>query len=211
MLPTKATIFILGSGGFAHELHDYIAEPWTHANKSRFGSSNLIKSEIYFVDDSNPDVLNTKEYYNRVAKLTECYSILGAGRCDFKMEMIKDIKGSIFSFIHPRSHNLGEVGKGCVIAPGAVIAPRATIGEHVLCNYNSTIGHDSIIGDFSTICPNASVAGDCTLGKGVYVGSNACIREKITIGDGATIGMGAVVTKDVPPGAVIINVNERLK
>ena len=210
MLPTKATIFILGSGGFAHELHDYMHDLWRQANQGRFGSSKFLGSEIFFVDGSNPDALTVEEYHKRLGQ-SECYSIMGAGHCDIKMRMIEEIKGDIISFVHPRAVNLGKIEEGCILAPGAVVAPRAALGKHVLCNYNSTVGHDSEIGSYSIICPNASVGGTCTLGKGVYVGSNACIRENISIGDGATIGMGAVVTRDVPAGATIINVNERLK
>jgi acetyltransferase-like isoleucine patch superfamily enzyme len=35
------------------------------------------------------------------------------------------------------------------------------------------------------------------------IGSGATILCGITIGEGATVGAGSVVTKDVPPGAVV--------
>ena len=209
MTPIKATIFILGSGGFAHELSDYMKDLYKSATTARFGLRS--DSEIFFVDDNNPDVLSVKQYLNKMRSLSGEYcSIMGSGHCNVKKKMQEEIIEPILSFIHPRSIKLGSTGVGTVMAPGSVLAPRAVLGKHVLLNYNATVGHDSRVGDYSVIAPSASVGGNCTLGEGVYVGSNACIREKITIGDGVTIGMGAIVTKDIPPNVTIIGVNERL-
>lgn len=41
------------------------------------------------------------------------------------------------------------------------------------------------------------------IGNDVWVGINAIIMSGITIGDGAVIAAGAIVTKDVPPYAVV--------
>lgn len=209
MTPIKATIFILGSDGFAHELSDYMRELFQNATKARFGLRS--DSDIFFVDNNNSDVLSIEDYRNRMSSLKgEAYSIMGSDRCNIKIRMQEEIVEPILSFIHPRAVKLGTAGPGTVMAPGAVLAPRATLGKHVLINHNATIGHDAKVGDCSVICPNAAVGSNCTLGKGVYVGANACIRENIKIGDGATIGMGAIITKNVPPNATIIRVNERL-
>jgi hypothetical protein len=44
------------------------------------------------------------------------------------------------------------------------------------------------------------------IGNDVWIGANAVIMRGVTIGDGAVIGAGAVVTKDVPPYAVMVGV-----
>lgn len=41
------------------------------------------------------------------------------------------------------------------------------------------------------------------IGKDVWIGSNATVLPGVTIGDGAVIAAGAIVTKDVPPFAVV--------
>lgn len=41
------------------------------------------------------------------------------------------------------------------------------------------------------------------IGNDVWIGYRACIKAGVTIGDGAIIGMGAVVTKDIPPYAIV--------
>lgn len=43
----------------------------------------------------------------------------------------------------------------------------------------------------------------CIIGNDVWVGSNVKIMGGITIGNGAIVAMGAVVTKDVPPYAIV--------
>jgi acetyltransferase-like isoleucine patch superfamily enzyme len=48
------------------------------------------------------------------------------------------------------------------------------------------------------------------VGRRASIGSNATILCGISIGEGATIGAGSVVTRDVPPGAVVAGVPARL-
>jgi acetyltransferase-like isoleucine patch superfamily enzyme len=43
-----------------------------------------------------------------------------------------------------------------------------------------------------------------TIGNDVYIGHGAFISQGVTIGDGAVVGAYAVVTKDVPPYAVVV-------
>lgn len=42
------------------------------------------------------------------------------------------------------------------------------------------------------------------IGNDVWIGANACILPGVTIGDGAVVGAGAIVTKDIPPFAIVV-------
>ena len=53
------------------------------------------------------------------------------------------------------------------------------------------------------ICGHPWSKGDLVIGNDVWVGTEALIFSGITIGDGAVIGARAVVTKDVPPYAIV--------
>lgn len=46
-------------------------------------------------------------------------------------------------------------------------------------------------------------AGDTVIGNDVWIGSEAIVLPGVTIGDGAVIGTRAVVTRDVPPYAIV--------
>ncbi|OTG86169.1 chloramphenicol acetyltransferase CAT [Acinetobacter sp. ANC 4558] len=46
-------------------------------------------------------------------------------------------------------------------------------------------------------------AGDTIIGDGCWIGSRAMIMQGVKLGEGAVIATGAVVTKDVPPYAIV--------
>jgi acetyltransferase-like isoleucine patch superfamily enzyme len=51
---------------------------------------------------------------------------------------------------------------------------------------------------------------DVRVGHNVWIGYGACILRGVTVGDNAIIGTAAVVTKDVPPNAVVAGVPARV-
>jgi len=50
----------------------------------------------------------------------------------------------------------------------------------------------------------------CKVGNDVWIAAGAQILHKVSVGDGAVIGGGAVVTKDVPPYAIVAGVPARI-
>lgn len=42
------------------------------------------------------------------------------------------------------------------------------------------------------------------IGNDVWIGDNVCVRHGVNIGHGAVIGLGSIVTKDVPPYAIVV-------
>ena len=51
--------------------------------------------------------------------------------------------------------------------------------------------------------PNAVFKKHITIGNDVWIGQHATIFPGVTVGDGAIIGAYAIVTKDVPPYAIV--------
>lgn len=43
----------------------------------------------------------------------------------------------------------------------------------------------------------------CIIGNDVWIGSKVLIKGGVRIGDGAIVAMGSIVTKDVPPYAIV--------
>jgi UDP-N-acetylglucosamine acyltransferase len=54
-----------------------------------------------------------------------------------------------------------------------------------------------------TVSNSAQLGGHTVVGDGANVGLSAVVHQRMAIGGGSMIGMGAVVTKDVPPFAVV--------
>jgi acetyltransferase-like isoleucine patch superfamily enzyme len=55
----------------------------------------------------------------------------------------------------------------------------------------------------SALPSNVCSRGDVVIGSDVWVGSGVRILSGVTIGHGAAIGAGAVVTRDIPPYAIV--------
>ncbi len=84
-------------------------------------------------------------------------------------------------------------------------AGRLTIGSHVHFGQNVEIHTENHNYNRPTALPYdpTRIAKDVVIGDSVWLCSHAIIVPGVTIGEGAVIGAGAVVTKDVPPLAVV--------
>ena len=101
-------------------------------------------------------------------------------------------------------------------ADGLRLGRNVIIGRHTyighVCPWLITIGDHTVIGmkasifshDNSTkLQTGYSRGGLVNIGARVYVGAHAVILPGVTIRDDAIIGAGSVVSRDVPPGAVV--------
>lgn len=102
-----------------------------------------------------------------------------------------------------------RVGSDCVIPRGALF--NATAG--VTINNGVFLGHD-----VSFHCADHDVDSarmparyaPIVVGDGAWIASKASILKGVTVGEGAVVAYGAVVTRDVPPLAIVAGVPARL-
>lgn len=91
-----------------------------------------------------------------------------------------------------------NIGNNCKIQSHSFICSLVTIEDNVF------IGHGVVfINDRYPPAGDPSKWEKTRVKKGAIIGSNATILP-VTIGQGAIIGAGAVVTKDVPPYAIVV-------
>jgi sugar O-acyltransferase (sialic acid O-acetyltransferase NeuD family) len=107
-----------------------------------------------------------------------------------------------------------EIGQGTVICAGTTLTTNITLGRQIQINLHCTVGHDVIMGDYTTLAPGVHVSGWVHFGRRVYVGTGAVIingtrANPLTIGDDAVIGAGACVTQSVPPKTTVVGVPAR--
>jgi len=106
---------------------------------------------------------------------------------------------------HVHMGNFGEV-KNSRLGPGVKMGHFSYVGD-------AEIGEGTNIGAGTITC-NFDVHGRknrTVVGKGAYIGSDTMLVAPVELGDGAVTGAGSVVTKDVPPGAVVYGVPARLR
>jgi acetyltransferase-like isoleucine patch superfamily enzyme len=100
-----------------------------------------------------------------------------------------------------------KIGRRCKISSHTFICEGVTIEDEVFVGHSVTFTNDlfpratNIDGSLQTEADWKCLK--TLVKKGAAIGSGATLLCGITVGERAVVGAGAVVTKDVPPGAVV--------
>jgi sugar O-acyltransferase (sialic acid O-acetyltransferase NeuD family) len=117
------------------------------------------------------------------------------------------------SVIHPRVERSRwvEIGIGTLVCAGNTLTTNIVLGTHVQINLHCTVGHDAVLGDYTTLAPGVHISGWVRTGRRVYIGTGAVIingteQAPIVLGDDVIVGAGACVTQSVEPGLTVVGV-----
>ncbi len=116
------------------------------------------------------------------------------------------------------------IGENCNICDNVFIESNVTLGDRVTVKCGVQLWEGVTLENDVFVGPNATFTNDIfprskqykpivkTLVKaGASIGANATILAGVVIGEGAMVGAGSVVTKDVPPGAIVVGNPARIK
>lgn len=111
-----------------------------------------------------------------------------------------------------------NIGRGCNICDGVFIENDVAVGNNVTVKCGVQLWDGVTLEDDVFVGPNATFTNDLRprskaypdaflrtlVEKGASIGANATILPGIRIGRNAMVGAGAVVTRSVPPNAVVV-------
>jgi acetyltransferase-like isoleucine patch superfamily enzyme len=107
-----------------------------------------------------------------------------------------------------------KVGRNCKISSHTFICEGVTIEDNVFIGHGVTFINDSYpraTAENGELQTEADWHVETTLvKKGASIGSGATILANVAIGENALVGAGSVVTRDVPPGAIVAGNPARL-
>lgn len=101
--------------------------------------------------------------------------------------------------IHPSAVISSDVtiGAGSVIMPHVTVVSGCRIGKGCILNTKSSLDHDSVMGDWSSLAPGVTTGGNVKIGIRSSIGLGTNIIEKIEIGQDTVIGAGSLVLKNI--------------
>jgi UDP-2-acetamido-3-amino-2,3-dideoxy-glucuronate N-acetyltransferase len=110
-----------------------------------------------------------------------------------------------------------RIGADCNICEHVLVEDDVVVGDRVTIKSGVQLWNGIVIGDDVFIGPNATFTNDpfprsrhpvtervvTRIDDGASVGANATVLPGVRVGRAAMIGAGSVVTRDVPPNAII--------
>jgi sugar O-acyltransferase (sialic acid O-acetyltransferase NeuD family) len=192
-------LIIIGSGGHATSVAN-VALSCGYKNIQFFDKtekSNLLGFRI-FDNFSQLSTMSDYDFIIAVGDNTKREAI-------YKGLIKKFINLSFVSLIHESaticSHSI--IGLGTVVMPGVVVGPNTKIGNFCILNTNSTIDHDCIMMNFSSIAPGVVTGGKVEIGlrSGIMIG--AVVKHGIKIDSDSILGANSFLNKNLSKNTVM--------
>jgi sugar O-acyltransferase (sialic acid O-acetyltransferase NeuD family) len=126
---------------------------------------------------------------------------------------LRDAGLQIPNIIHGKAYvsPSATLGVGIQILANSTVASDVRIDGYCIINHNASVDHECILGNGVHIAPGATICGCVHIDDYSMIGAGAIVLPRLSIGRKAIIGAGAVVTKSIPPGAIVLGNPARLK
>lgn len=181
-------------------------------------NNSFLDPSAIISDNSKVNFDNTKIYSN--TRIT-CSAISNGVIIGNESRITDSIINEKCEIARRNNIQYSQIGKGTYTGENTVIQ-RANVGKYCAISWNVSIGgrnhcmHALCLTQPHRICPNkeiyeyGNINKKCTVGNDVWIATGAIILRGVEIGDGAVIGAGSVVTKNVPPYAIVAGVPAKI-
>jgi len=145
-----------------------------------------------------------------------CFAI-GVGDNTIRESMYLNIKhtynnATFPSLIHPTSlvSSWVTIDEGSILMPGSIVGPYSQLGKFCILNTASSVDHNSVMEDFSSLGPHACAGGGFSLGIKSAIGINASIKHNVTIGRNVVVGANSFVKDNLPDNSLVYGVPAKI-
>lgn len=103
-----------------------------------------------------------------------------------------------------------DIAEGCILGPNTTISSLVRFKPNVYLNFNSSVGHHTLVGEHSFFSPGTRMGARIDCGSKVFTGMNAVVLTGGKIGCGARVSACSLVVSPVPDGATVIHPKSRI-
>lgn len=204
-------LVIIGAGGFGREVLELVRDINVASPAFEFlGFLDDGQAGGQLLERVGAKVLGTS---SRLADVDARFVIaIGAAEPRRRIDAFACSRGrTAATLVHPWA-TVGrdvQVGAGAIVAAGTRLTTHVVLGRHAHVNFNCTVGHDAVIGDYATLFPGVHVSGGCVIEEGATLGTGCVVVPGVRVGHGAVVGAGAVVVRDVEPDTTVVGAAAR--
>jgi sugar O-acyltransferase (sialic acid O-acetyltransferase NeuD family) len=179
---------IFGSGGLAKEIIGYIVNMYGYDAIKAVVSTEPFNNVEYAKLFNVVDEIKFGEY-------PEAEFILAVADPKIKKIIVQKNEDRWATFIHSSCEvsPFAKIGKGCILTPQSIVVADAILGDFVFLNTNATVGHDSIVGNYTTLFPNTEICGNCNIGQNCIFGIGAYAVPNVNLVDNTKVSAGSIV------------------
>lgn len=206
-------LIIIGAGDFSKEIRWVI---------ERINAAHLTWNIKGYVDDAIPagTLKDGIPVLGPVVSLLECKDdtdlVFAIANCRAKKwisEMLKSSPQLHYPVILDPASVVSDkavLEEGVVICAGVVVMPYARIHEMTHVNWNSTVGHDTVIGAYTTVYPGCNISGKVEIGEACEIGTGSKIIQGVQIPGEVVLGAGTVVVKSLKHEGTYVGIPARI-
>lgn len=186
---------IIGAGGFGREILDTIHQ--INILKPTYNLVGFIDNRIKkgtIVNDlivlGNDDILDNYVGINL---------IIGVGAPHIREKIYNRYKDqfNFLTIIHPTAivSKYAKIADCVIIQAFCIVAANVNLKKGVCINARTGIGHDSIVGDFSSIQSFCDITGANKIGKLCFLGTGVKVIPELILGDECYVCAGSIIFK----------------